>query len=492
MLRPKVEVGGLDISDGALNFISLHPDTEKISRYSVKNHPEALEQGRVKNPRLFQETLLALHDQITSEKSKKIPVVVSLPDSQVYTQVFSLPPLGGKDLEEAVQLNLQVISPINFSESYSDWERFGSVGVNGHELEIFSSFVEREIVDVLDASLRAAGFFSLAIEQKAVSLARVLNKFVSGFDATKSYLLLFVSGNGLSFSIVKNGSLYFNRFSPWTLISKGALREISFEDFRDLIIQETHRMVNFFSSRFHESIAGLYVAAPDLDEQIRGIVSDNFSIPVYPVLLQEVTVAAQELPAFGAALRGRIPRHSDMQVSLAPQGTEVQFLHSQMTAFVSMWRNITVAVGAVILLAYLGVFLFLLNVSEKLVDDVSYLSSQQNISYLSALQKEAEMFNKNITLALKARTEQTRWVGVLKAIYKEAGTGILIDRFYAQSLDLPIVLNARAAKENLVIDFKNKLEKIPQISRVDLPLASFSPAGDGMISFKISFSADLK
>ena len=123
ILSPRIEVGGLEISDGGAVYLSLAPETRKITSASVKFSEGVIVGGRVKKYAELVNSLKQLRNHITADKTRKIPVVISISDANVYTQEFMLPQLKLSTLEEAVRLNLQVISPIDFSKSYHDWQR---------------------------------------------------------------------------------------------------------------------------------------------------------------------------------------------------------------------------------------------------------------------------------------------------------------------------------------------------------------------------------
>lgn len=483
ILRPSLDVGGVEINDNEIKFVSLSDG--KISKFSAKVPPGIISEGKVIKADEVIKVLKSLHSQIT-QKSKKIPVVISVSDANVYTQSFTLPVLNGSNFEEAVRLNMQVISPIDFLKSYSDWEKISMS--SPHEFEILSSFVNKGIIDPIYKCFNESNFLPVAIEQKGFSVVRAIQKM--GIVGNQPCFVLHVGGDGVSFSIIKDQLLYFNRFSSWSSVVKqnNLEREISFVDFSNLILQETHKIINFYSSRFNDGIEKIVVLAPGLEVQVKNILQDNFSIKIESIEGNLTGIENSWLVAFGSALRGLLPRSKDVHISLAPDGTEELFLHSQILAFSSMWRTIIISVLTVATLSFVGVYLFLNFVIADSSKKLNNLSSNQNTAYYQALKNEAEMFNKNINLALTAKAQQNRLSSPIAAIFDKAGTTIKIDRILIQSTGSQSSINARAPKESDAVQFKDQIQTIHGISNADLPLSSLVQVSSDEFNFRINFS----
>lgn len=489
ILNPKVEVGGLEISDSGAVFMLIIPETKKISSTSIKFSNGVVVGGKVQNRSDFVNALKRLHSSITSVKNNKIPVVVSISDTSIYTQQFVLPNLKLATLEEAVRLNLQVISPIDFTSAYSDWQKVEVTDGSARETEILASFVEKSAIDRIYSALLESQFIAVAVEQRAASLTRVVSWLSNSYNSKDSYFLLYVSSDGLGFAIIRYGYLYFNRFTPWSALAhySSGQKQISFKEFSETIIQESQRVINFYSSHFNSVINSIYIIAPNLEQQVKQIVESNFPFKVEPLILKDYQVDQSWLVALGAALRGIVPRSIDTEISLAPEGTETQFFRSRVLVFTVLWRNVLAAVFTIILLSTVGVYLFLGNFINRLAEDFSNVAGNYNIAYLNALKNEAINFNKSATAALTAKSQQTKWSQALLGITNQAVSGVSVDRIYVQSLDLPVVLNGRAPTSNAALDFKNKLAVLPYINGINLPLSSLVPTGISEVSFTISF-----
>ncbi|MBP6855495.1 MAG: pilus assembly protein PilM [Candidatus Pacebacteria bacterium] len=493
VIKPELEIGGLDISDSRISFISINPETDAVTQASCKLPTGAVQDGVIKDSGAFQKALKELHARITYSENKKIPVIVSISDTNVFTQAFTLPQFQGSALKDAVELNMRAASPIEYEHTYHDWEQIqkrndqDSTG----ETELLSSFIKKDIIDVLCQNLKNTSFIPVAIEQRAVSFARCINELVDDVTFDIPYCILHIGGDGASFAIIKWGRVYFANNVSWDAVVHTAhAREISFAEFTSSIVQGVQRIVNYYTSRFPDDLSALFFVAPGLEQNIIPILSSHIHLPIKPVALKKYIVEGDSIIALGGALRGLVSRSKDAQISLTPEGTEAEFFHSQVTTFITMWRAIAVVVCGVILVAAFSSFLFLRTVVYKNAQGLSVLSVGHTAQELGAKKREAEVFNAHIDRALRAKAQQTRWAEVVDALYKKAGTEIVIERLYAQSPGLPVLVNARAINEQAMITFKNELSQIARLKNIDLPVTSVIRADNGEMTFRLSFTLD--
>jgi len=489
LLKPRVAIGGLEISDMGISFVGFHMAGKDVLQLSVRTSEQVFNNGRIANARILVDGLARIHEGIVHGSDKKIPVVVSIPDTFVYTQTFSLPRLQGEDFEDAVKLNLQTISPIDFSNAYSDWETIAPLSSSGMETNILASFVNKPLIDDLLVALDQAHFYPVAIEQKSVSLVRALTANAPSFDPAKSYCFLHIASDGISLSIVRGGVFFFNRSLSWPSIvdlSRG-VREISFSQFKGIVTDEIRPVLNFYANHFQDAIAAIYVIAPGLAQEVQNIIAQQFAIPVFPAQLQGEYKLMQEWAApLGAALRGLVARSADKSITLTPQGAQTQYVHSQVLAFISLWRNITVVVSVVVIAMLLGSYVFIRTLAVSASQEVLTMQGGSVESQLAALQDEAKQFNKNVDGALKIRASQVHWMLLVDDIEsRAASTGVSIQRIFIESKDTPISIEAQANNETAEINFKTLLLGSPYIASADIPLGSVTQSGSE-VSFKVT------
>jgi len=496
ILNPQPAIGGLEISDAALKFVLIKEN--KLTLTSLDLPLGTLEEGKIKNKENFKASLLKLHSQITKKTKKKIYVIVNLPNVNIYTQIFDLPMAAMDNLEEAARLNLQMISPIDFSSVYADWQKVGESRIDGGQLEILGAFISNKIVDEFVECLKETNFIVVAIEFSALALSRVAAGLL---NLPNSFLLLHLTASGLNFSLIKNRNLYFNHFAPWPIEEK---RAISLSTIKEIVIRETKKILNFSSTHWPDtSINNLLLATPILAEEITQIITENLNLTaqklILPKELKDVSgqwsIVNSQLPsltpdwfsALGSALRGLIPRSKDIIISLASTGTEEEFRQHQIINFIKIWRNIILTSLSFILLAFIAVEGFLIKTTNSLNNQLSNLAHMPELNKINKLEEEAKNFNSRVDLALEAKTQVYNWSPFFEKIKDLAGEEIVIERIFVQSKEMPILFNGQAVNEAAIINFKNKLEKEGQFTDINLPPGSVSLTPEGKVNFSIMF-----
>ncbi len=496
ILNPQPEISGLEISDSALRLVLIKEN--KLTFTSLNLPAGTLEEGKIKNKENFKVALSKLHSQITSRTKKKIYIIVNIPDINVYTQVFNLPIVAIDNLEEAASLNLQMISPIDFSSVYADWQRVGETNIDSGQLEILGAFIPNKTVDEFVQYLKETNFVVVAIEFLALALSRLFSGLA---NLPNSFLLLHLTGSGLNFCLIKNRNLYFNHFVAWPT---GEERQISLATIKETIIRETQKILNFASSHWPDSqITNLLLAVPALEEKITQIITENFTLSVQKVTLprelkdvngqwsivnsQLSTLTSDWFSTLGSALRGLIPRSKDIIISLASTGTEEEFRQHQTINFIKIWRNIALTSLSFILIAFIVLEGFLVKTANSLNNQRANLANLPEIEKINKLQEEAKNFNSRVDLSLKAKEQVYNWSPFLEKIKNLAGNDIIIERIFVQSKEMPVLFNGQALDESAIINFKDKLEKEDQFGEISLSLASITAAPDGKLRFTITF-----
>ena len=491
ILNPQPKIGALEINDLELKFCRLDGNVPFLT--SLKLPVETIKDGKIVNRENFLISLIKLHQQIVSKRKKKICAVINIPDSHIYTQVFTLPAVGNNHFEEAAKLNLQMISPIDFENAYADWQMISkNIGPSG-ESEFLGGFVGKQIVDEFDIVLKEAGFMPSAIEFPGLSLTRLAADF-GAFEDANSYLLLYVGGQGLSFNLIKEGSLYFNHFVSWQSVY-GNERKVTFEAFKKFVVDEIKRVMSFYGSRFNGQINNFVLVSSGLEKEILKAVSENFSVKVQSLTLKKFKdLPIDWFPVFGSALRGVIPRSQDIIISLASVGTEQEFYWQKIIYFATVWRNVVLTLIGVILAVFVLTDGFLIKTENSLNERLSTLwgegnpiqRQQSEIVELNLLKRKVENFNEKIGLVSSAYGQRLSWTLFLEKMKELADNDIILTRLFIQSPQMPVLINAQAVNEAAALEFKKKLEGDPQFEAVEMPIAKITPTAGG-INFTIVF-----
>lgn len=487
LINPQPEIAGLEISDAYLRYVLLKG--KKASFISFKLPPGIIESGKVKDKDKFLSITTDFFKKISPSNKKKY-VVANITDANVYTEMFSLPKAAENNIEESINLNLRMISPINFDNAYIDWQIIGEKISNGMvQSEILGSFVPKQVIDDYENILSKAGFELVAIEFPGIALTRSVVDLHDGFDKSKNYILMRVGSDGLSFDFIKNGNLYFLHFISWAS-AYGDQRQVSFDLVKNLVIVETQKVLSFYETHSEGIVDGMFLVSPTLTEEISKIIADNFhnlSVRI-PALKEFKNVEPVWFNAMGSALRGLKSRSEDAEISLLSAGTEKKFADYQVVAFMSIWRNIILSVLGAIIIFFGGLDFIIMRNTTALTEKLSSIAAVPGVLKISELQKQANDFNQKADLLYSAYSSKIIWSLFFRQIDQlTSQNGIAIKRILVQSVNSPVLLLGEASSEDKIIAFKTVLENQKNFSDVNLQLSNISKSIGGSLNFSVTF-----
>ena len=486
LIFPHEDVAGLEIKDAALRIAKISGG--KLIKEGVSLEPGIIEDGGIKDRARLISQLKELKNQFAPEEKNKIPVIAIIPSSVVYVKVFSLPLLSEESRAEAIRLNLQSISPIDFKLSYSDWEQLNEQRKEG-EAEILSAFARREAVDSYVDALEASGFSPVAIEFPALAIARAIKQYGIGLDLDKPQVVVNVSSDGIDFMVLKSGNIYFDYFSPWKLmkLEDRASREIPFEDFKNTIAREIKKVATFYASHWGGSLNNLILITQALEKEITEFISTQFNYKVATLALREFSDAPMSwIGVIGSAYRGTIPRSRDIFISLDAVGTENGYLYSQIKFFVKLWRNILLTTAVFFLFIFIAADSFLAQKLNSISGQISQITAMPGGDEVAKLQQEAAVFNGFVEKTSYAKEQSRSWsdfTARLNALSKN----VKLVRVSLNPDQKTGFVIGRTSSEAAAIDFKDKLSG-EGLQNVNLPLSKIETSANGDVIFSITFS----
>jgi len=484
LLNPEPPIAGLEINDLSLRYFIVKAGQPKI--YSVKLEPGVVVEGKLQNKEAFLKALLNLRNQITKKSKEKLFVILNISANNVYFQIFDLPNVALNNLEEASQLNLQMISPIDISEAYYDCQKIGEIKEE-NKIEIAGAFIYKNIIDDFSELFLKANFVIVAVEFVPLAIARLVKELALNFDEKANYILLYLSSDGLNFLIIRNGNLYFNYFTSWRSL-KGEKRYLGLEEFRAVVVDETKKILSFYNRNWTEPIKAFLIFAQGLSDEIKEIITKNFSLEVQEITLKKYSKLEYVWsPALGSYLRGLIDRSEDNIISLASTGTEEEFRRQLFITFVRLWQKIVLSFLIFIIVAVFAANMFLfarVNMLQQNKDLIN-IRNQEEINELQAKVKE---FNDRVALLKKVRGEIFSWsdfFSKIKAIASQDDIEIL--KLVVDSDQKSINIFAKATDEKKAEAFRQKLANEAQFQEVVMPLSHIQPISENLINFYISF-----
>jgi hypothetical protein len=199
-------------------------------------------------------------------------------------------------------------------------------------------------------------------------------------------LVMHVSGDGVDFFIVKNGTLHFDYFRSWQSI-QGSETAIQKNLFISTIVTETQKVSNFVMSRFKEKLARVYLITPAFQPEIVEALNGQLGITPVPLSIPATKLAAAWYVPLGASLR-EFNNPSFDGVNLNNASASDIFFEEHSLSFLLFWRRLTVLVGIFFLATFLIAYSFLGEQLAGLRVQLENSRSQTNARELSELKEK--------------------------------------------------------------------------------------------------------
>jgi hypothetical protein len=476
--RPKI--GGLQISDSVIQYV-LIDNQPRI--FSLRLPPGIIKEGRVQNSEQLLVFMKQLRSMVeTGKPDLRVPVVVTLPSALVYSQSFNIPNVGQEKIDEAVELNLQMISPIPREQAYMSWQRLSETSEN---YELLGAFADKANIDKFREALELANFSPIAFEFPSLALARLIDQVMS---ATSYPVLVFqISSDGLNLFVLRNGSVYFDYFRSWRSI-QGDNREISKAVFNEVVTQEVQKVINFAQNKYRENLEQVFLVAPGFELEMQAFLEKHFSLRVMPLRLRSWSLTPSWYVALGSALRGMIDRSQDRSITLTPINSVEMFYQEQTFDFIRLWRNFTIGVLIIFLIAFSGSAYFLVSQSKSLKRQINIFNDQTKVKELADLRAKVTEFNGLVKAVEVARGATNSWYSFLEKLNKLASDNkISLSSIIITGPTAPINLIGRSPDYDTIVRFKNTLSAQPNFSGVDLIVSKITTLEDNTVLFQLVF-----
>lgn len=486
-MKVRVPAAGLEVSDQVIRLVYF--DGKVWRMHAIRLEPGVLEKGKIKKRVELMETLAALKTMMQGKKKRAtVNVVVCLSSVETYTQVFSLPSLKDEGMEQAVDLNLKMAaSPFPAGEAYSGWQLIGR-DEGTLQSQILSAFIDRQVVDDIVGALFEAGFLTMAVESRALALARMLHAKGAGLGAKQPYVFVSIDNAGIGFLIIRGGALYFEYTEPWSDImdEKG---EISIARFEERFTASVRQVINFYSQHWSEPLGIIVLSAVALAEQAERAIAAATSVPVVRLtLMMGQAIAPEWLTAWGCSLRGDGLASGNHEISLLGEESQDRFRNERLLAFLSFWRVAVPAVFCLLLLTFAVADVFLVNVKASIEARSDFNIGASQAAVVPALQASAADFNRSVALIAAAEQSMEPKSVILGKLFNHATANhVTLNHVSFTSPGAPIAISGSGGSQDNVIAFKTTLEGDSSFNSVLLPLTSLQTSGNS-VSFSMTFN----
>lgn len=488
LLTYEEKIGGLAVFDSRLEMTVLDFDQKK-GRLSVASKASAdLPSGVVVGGLLKNETafIAALKGLISASK-KSSSFIVSLPANCIYSHSFAFSNiLTERQIEDAMRLNLRFSLPMEEKDAYVDWEIVESREPSKKEVLLCAG--NRAEIDRYIAAFAKLNIAPVAIEFHALSAGRIL--FLKSKEPS---LVAILSDNNLEAGIFESGAL---RFLQSFDLNKASLDEEKIIEV--VFVDKMWRIKNFYDAEKNKKdfIKYLY------------LVGDNEKVNLYqellpiklrkPLIIESVRfgdIFPQIIPAeqksnltgiaFGAALRGLMPREEDTIISLMPIGTEEAYEKKRMVSFIKFVSDLVSVLSVFFVAVFVGVWVLM----GVLVSNIeNSLQRQSELpSGLLDLKNKAMIFNETIKQADSLNKELPKLSQFAERISAFQTVGVTLTRTDISSAG-GVTLGGVATTRDSLLQFKNVLEASGLFKEVKIPLNYL----EQKINISFSFPLELK
>ncbi len=479
-------MGGLEVSDQVLRLVYFDGKTWQLA--AVRLAPGVMEKGKIKDEQAFVAALRELRQKMpfSRNRKKKMNVIVSLSSVNMYSQVFTLPIMQGKDLTGAVDLNVRMLSPVDITQTYFGWEMLGS-DATGLKAEVAAAFVDKALVDAITQALYAAGFITVGVESRALALTRIFRQRGTGADINTSYLLLDIDNSGIDFLVIRKGKLYFEYATQWNSLAdeKG---QISVAKFNETLEGDLRQVMNFYGQHWPEPIAAVIVAASAFEAEAEDAVRASIPAPL-PVIRMTLTmdqeISLEWMVALGCSLWGSNDPSKDKEINLSGEGAIDTFHREQLLDFVALWRVLVpVVLGCLIAVAAIADN-FLATTKAGITAQPSF--NQREEAVMASLEASSTAFNQSVALVANAESRIGRNYQVITEIQRAAtANNITLNHISFQAPGVPILVAGTARVETDIVAFRAAIQGDPHFGTVNLPLNNIQGSA-GNYTFSMTF-----
>lgn len=477
-LIPRLEVFGLEISDGLVRFYDIGRGSNKARHILLRLPPGAVANGRVANAEILRSTLLDLHKRVSNSPKKLVSVVVSIPTNNIYVQPFNLPTLAKENMAESAELNMRMISPIDASKAYYDWQEIGE-SASRDQLDMVGAFVPSDIPDKFIEAVQGANFNVAAVEFSSLGLVRTsAEKGLIAKDAPG--LIVQVDQGGLTFSLSHMGELYFHYFTEWDRY-RGKDKKIDLGRFEEGVADEVRKLINFYLTNFKTGdIRNVLIISDSFAEQMKGALQEDL-----PGLQVQTATFNDANAAMGAAMRGRIARSKDVSISLASLSAVEVFRKGQIGNFVLIWRNLVLTAFGSLLLIFLGSALLLQQTAFGVASNDPFSSDSESNRRLAELEAQVGEFNGTVEALQSLKSKNGALHQTMNQLDVLIGGTVNVRRILINAVSGDVTVGGTAGSETAARGFKDRLAQDDRFANVDLPLQDFKILPGGAVDFLV-------
>lgn len=218
MARRQTHVLGLDIGTSAIKAVELQKTgsgVEVVGRPVVVPTPErSVEDGVIVDAAAVSE---ALREVISRGHFKTRHAIASVGGtSSVVVRITEVPKMSGKELDEAIQWELDRQTPFPIEQTFFDYKPINAPDAdpNAQEMEVLIAVAQEDMINAHVEAISRAKLLPEAIDVEPLAIARSLVDIGGSAYADQTVGVLHVGHNASIILVVRRGLLSFVRYVP--------------------------------------------------------------------------------------------------------------------------------------------------------------------------------------------------------------------------------------------------------------------------------------
>ena len=218
MARGATHVLGLDIGTQAIKAVELKlagREIRMIGRPVVVPTPEhAVSGGRVVDTAAVSEALAELMT-LNGFTTKKVVASVG-GDTDVVVRITQVPKMTGKELDEAIQWELERQAPFPVDQAVYDYQPIDrpDTPAEAQEMDVLLAVAQEEMVDAHVETIMAAKLAPVAVDVEPLAIARALVDAGGEALEDQTIVIVHIGSSNTAIIIVRKGLLAFVRTIP--------------------------------------------------------------------------------------------------------------------------------------------------------------------------------------------------------------------------------------------------------------------------------------
>jgi hypothetical protein len=448
IISNKERLGGLELTDSGLRFSLLKKKGDSLEIKTLAD----LELSKNEGVESF------ISSDFSASKLKQFAgkykisyVVLSIPSSWTFAKTYAFPSImPDEKANDSIKLVAEFQLPQKPGDIYWDSQKYSNPPEDKGDKIVLLSYAKRALIDTLIANVKKAGLKVIALENRALSLARAIEQ-----KADEILLTIERHQSQTAFYVIRNKRLLF-------------LESLPNDKLGDDLNKEIKKISNYFNW-LESDINGLFLIGNFKAPEIK-----NLPLKIIiPKLSAKIKTKDKIDPAsfvvLGAAWRASWPRKADNAISLMAIGTEEAYRQAKANASLGFLAGATVALALFFVAAFYAIWMLIAMTQANFNEQISTFNNSLKTDPTTA-QSRAQNFNKLVGASSALLSSGPKWSTVISEIQAHIGPDLIIKSVNLPDISGTFTITGTAASRDSINQLRQSLESSIMLDTVLLPL----------------------